>query len=146
MNRTTVLNESLVFGKAQISAFVGGLVDYSVMLFLVEIFDLHYTTGIVIGGVIGAIANFMINRHWTFSESRISDWRSQLLKFCLMVIGSIVLKSVGTYLLTEFARLDYRIGRIIADAFVCFGFNYMLQRYWIFKIGNAYYDQIIPNK
>lgn len=126
----------IVFAKAQISAFIGGMTDYAIMIFFTEVFHLHYTISIVIGGVIGAIVNFSLNKTWTFySNDKLykNTMRKQLLKFIFVVLNSILLKSSGTYAITTFLRIDYKISRLITDLFVSLGFNYTLQRYWVFK-------------
>ena len=56
----------------------------------------------------------------------------QLTKFALTVVGSIVLKYLGTYLLEHHVGIDYKIGKLIADLFVSVLFNYPLQRFWVF--------------
>jgi len=121
-----------LFGKAQLSAFVGGLVDYGTMVFLTEMFGFHYVHSIIIGGIIGAIVNFSINRYWTFKKQS-KPIIDQLLKFSVVVVGSILFKSLGTFLLTDYVGIDYKISRIIADAIVCFGFNYFMQKKWVFS-------------
>lgn len=124
------------FAKAQLSAFIGGSLDYIVMIVCTELMHLHYTISIAIGGIIGAAVNFSLNRYWTFSlldtTSRESV-RSQLLKFIPVVLGSIVLKSSGTYLFTSFTKLNYKFSRLIVEFFVSLGFNYLLQKYWVFN-------------
>lgn len=121
-----------IFGKAQVSAFVGGMFDYAVMVLCTEVLNIHYTNSIVIGGLLGALVNFSINKYWTYQAKELS-LVSQLIKFYLVVAGSILLKSSGTFLLTENLHIDYKITRIIVDLFVSLGFNFMLQRYWVFK-------------
>lgn len=126
----------IVFSKAQVSAFVGGITDYAIMVFLTEVFHVHYTISIVIGGMIGAVVNFSINNKWAFHSKDIpykNSMHKQLLKFVLVVINSIFLKSSGTYAITTFLGIDYKISRLITDLFVSLGFNYTLQRYWVFK-------------
>ena len=122
----------LVFGRAQISAFVGGLCDYGIMVLSVELLHLSLRNSIVVGGLIGAVINFSINKYWTYQSVKPS-LTSQLLKFYIVVAGSIFLKSNGTYFLTHALHLDYKITRIIVDLFVSIGFNFMLQKYWVFK-------------
>ena len=126
----------IVFSKAQLSAFVGGITDYLFMIFFTEVFHLHYTISIVIGGVIGAIVNFSLNKNWTFS-SNFNTYKNstpqQVLRFIIVVLNSIFLKSAGTYLITTYLSLDYKISRIIIDLFVSISFNYTLQRFWVFK-------------
>lgn len=124
-----------VFAKAQASAFIGGLLDYGVMIACTELLHIHYTISIAISGVIGAVANFSINRYWTFNSEIAykSPVGTQLFKFILVVCGSIALKSSGTYLLTTWLKIDYKYSRVIVDIIVSLGFNYTLQTYWVFK-------------
>src|SRR5699024_1988949 len=121
----------LTFFKAQASAFIGGLSDYAIMLFCTEVLGIHYTLSIVISGTLGAVVNFSINKYWTFKSP--SPIGGQLVRFVVVVLGSIALKSSGTYLVTEFMEIDYKISRIIVELVVSLLFNYPLQRYWVFK-------------
>lgn len=130
--------------------------DYGFMLLLTEVFGIFYPVSIVCSGIFGAVINFTINRYWSF-EARGEQKRKQIPRFILMVIGSIALKSAGTYGLTELVQfplsfaetlniwgiqffketghLDYKVSRILVDIVVAIGFNYMLQRFWVFKKG-----------
>lgn len=131
-----MINKIIIFLKAQMSAFIGGVVDYLVMVFFTEVFNVHYTLSIAIGGVIGAIVNFSINKKWAFHTKGIPYKNSlvkQFLRFVAVVINSILLKASGTYVITTYLGLDYKISRIITDLVVSLGFNYTLQKYWVFK-------------
>lgn len=133
---SSLLAKIIVFLKAQVSAFVGGITDYSIMIFFTEVFHVHYTISIVIGGVIGAVVNFSLNNKWTFHSNDIpykNSMRSQLIRFVLVALNSIFLKSTGTFAITTYMMIDYKISRLITDLFVSIGFNYTLQRYWVFK-------------
>jgi len=123
------------FLQAQVAAFLGGITDYGVMILLTEVFKLHFAFSILISGVVGAIVNFSINRFWVFKNQSgySSPINSQLFKFALVVLGSISLKSFGTLILQKVFQIDYRIGRLITDSFVSYGFNYPLIKYWVFK-------------
>jgi len=121
-----------VFARSQISAFAGGVVDYSIMLILTEFFGVHYVISIVIGGVCGAVVNYTANRYWAFEGSK-EPKKTQIPKFIAVALGTIFLKSAGTYVFTEYLGVDYKISRLIVDAFVAFGFNFTLQKYWVFK-------------
>ena len=125
----------LTFLQAQVAAFLGGITDYGVMILLTEVFKLHFAFSILISGVVGAIVNFSINRFWVFKNQSgySSPINSQLFKFALVVLGSISLKSFGTLILQKVFQIDYRIGRLITDSFVSYGFNYPLIKYWVFK-------------
>jgi len=136
VKKTSIFNQLIVFGKAQFSAFVGGLTDYMIMVFFTEVFNVHYTVSIIIGGIIGAVVNFSLNKRWTFLNKSIpykNSLKKQLLKFIVVVANSIFLKSTGTYLVTTFIGFDYKISRIFIDLFVSILFNYNLQKFWVFK-------------
>jgi putative flippase GtrA len=123
------------FAKAQLSAFLGGVLDYGVMIACTELLHIHYTISIIISGTIGAILNFSLNRYWAFKakQSDESPVGAQLVRFCMMVAGSVLLKALGTYILTTWLKLDYRISRLLIDIIVSLGFNYVLQNYWVFR-------------
>ena len=124
-----------VFAKAQVSAFTGGVCDYSLMILLTELAHVHYPFSIVVAGLSGALVNFYINRKWTFksSQSYHSTLSAQALKFMFVVAGSVFLKASGTYLLTSNLKIDYKISRLITDSGVSYGFNYVLIKYWVFR-------------
>ena len=121
-----------IFLKAQLSAFTGGITDYLVMILCTEFLYIHYTISIAIGGVIGAVVNFTINRYWSFRAWQ-QPMGTQLAKFCVMVCGSIFLKAVFTYLLTENLHLDYKVSRLCIELIVSLGFNFTMQKYWVFR-------------
>ncbi|MDO9153433.1 MAG: GtrA family protein [Paludibacter sp.] len=134
--QTAAIDKLFVFTKAQISALIGGVSDYAIMVFVTEVFHVHYTISIAIGGVVGAVVNFGLNKSWTF-RSKNNPYRNngfiQLFKFILVVLNSIFLKSSGTYIITSYFGLDYKISRIFIDIFVSVVFNYTFQRFWVFK-------------
>ena len=125
----------IVFSKAQLSAFIGGLCDYGIMIFFTEIVGICYPFSIAIACILGAVVNFSLNRAWSFySQGRFYKFSGaqQLLRFASVLTSSMLLKISGTYLLTSFAGIDYKISRIITDIVVSLGFNYVLQHFWVF--------------
>jgi Predicted membrane protein len=126
----------LTFSKAQLSAFIGGITDYAIMVSVTEVFHVPYTISIVIGGIIGAVVNFNLNKMWTFNTKDIPYRNSinvQVLKFTLVALNSILLKTTGTYVLTRYMGIDYKISRLFIDLFVSLLFNYSLQKFWVFR-------------
>ena len=125
------------FIQAQFSAGVGYIVDYALMYAAREWLGWSLFWSIALGGVVGAVVNFSINRLWVFRRAASEQFRSglasQLTKFTLMVLGSILLKYLGTDFLERVVGLDYRLGKPVTDIFVSVLFNYTLQRYWVFS-------------
>lgn len=123
------------FLQAQVAAFLGGITDYGLMILLTEVFKLYFAFSILISGTVGAVINFSINRFWVFKNQSgyQNRFNSQLFKFALVVLGSISLKSFGTLIFQKVFQIDYKIGRLITDSFVSYGFNYPLIKYWVFR-------------
>lgn len=131
-----IIKRAFVFAKAQLSAFIGGMVDYLFMILFTEIFHVHYSISVVIGGVVGAIANFLLNKTWAFrskGQPYKYSGRRQFFRFAVVVANSILLKASGTFLFTEFLNINYVISRFITDLFVSVAFNYTLQSRWVFR-------------
>jgi len=134
-----MVEKLFIFAKAQASSFIGGIVDYCIMILFTEFLHFHYSISIAIGGTIGAITNFYLNKGWTFRSKNLPYKHSgskQLLRFAVVVANSILLKVSGTFIFTTFLRTDYIISRLITDLFVSIGFNYMLQMHWVFRKEN----------
>jgi putative flippase GtrA len=131
-----MIERLFIFTKAQISSLAGGIVDYLTMILFTEVFHLHYTVSIAIGGVVGAIVNFSINHKWAFRSSKLSykfpAWK-QFSRFVLVVANSIILKATGTHMITTYLGINYKFSRIFTDMLVSIVFNYTLQRHWVFR-------------
>lgn len=133
--RRGMVKRILVFSKAQVSAFCGGLMDYLLMILITEFFNIHYTISIAIAGVVGALLNFTLNRHWAFHTKDLpykNPFWQQFLKFVPVVVNSIIMKASGTFFVTSITGFDYKISRILTDLLVSM-LNFMLQKHWVFK-------------
>lgn len=120
------------FGKAQLSAFIGGLFDFLVYTLGIQIVGLSAYLANIVSGSLGAVVNFSINRYWTFQSTEVSLVR-QLRKFVVVVVGSISLKSAGIYILVDQFNLNAYYSKLAVEALVSLGFNFLLQKYWVFK-------------
>lgn len=131
-----IFNKIQIFAKAQASAFIGGIIDYLIMIFLTEAFHFHYTISIIFSGFIGSVINFSLNKRWSFISKEVSykyTTNKQIFRFVIVVINSILMKDLGTYIVTDYFNVDYKISRIIVDLTVSILFNYTLQKNWVFK-------------
>lgn len=122
----------LSFGKAQISAFIGGASDFSIYTLCLQFLGLPAHISNIISGSLGAVVNFIINRYWAF-DSTSTPVGKQLWKFVIVVIGSISLKSAGIYILVDSIGMNPFYSKVIVEVVVSLGFNFVLQKYWVFK-------------
>jgi len=121
----------LLFFRAQASSLIATLVDFFTTLILVELFMQHYLMASVLGAIAGAVTNFMINRQWAFNATEESV-RKQSMRYVLVWTGSLMLNTSGLYLLTYFLNIKYIISKIIVSLIVGIGFNYVLQKKYVF--------------
>jgi putative flippase GtrA len=119
------------FFKAQLTSLISTLVDFSLTFFLVEICRQHYVLAVAAGAVAGATVNFSINRYWSFQAADQSI-QNQSYRYVLVWTGSLLLNMSGTYLLTHFLSVNYLLSKMITSICVGLGFNYTLQKYYVF--------------
>ncbi len=120
------------FLRAQLSAFLGGIVDFSIYTVCLQYFGFSAHGSNIVSGSLGAIINFTINRYWSFSSDTMPIGK-QLWKFIIVVIGSITLKSTGIYFLVDILLLNPFVSKLFVELVVSLGFNFFLQKYWVFK-------------
>lgn len=120
------------FLSAQVAAFIGTAVDFGMVVFLTEIFGIWYVVSNAVGAMCGAVTNFFLGRNWVFSatQNKISH---QAFRYFLVATGSMILNTLGVYILTEFTSLNYIFSKVIVAVFIAFTFNFLLQKYFVFK-------------
>ncbi|MVZ67168.1 GtrA family protein [Sphingobacterium sp. DK4209] len=120
------------FLKVQLSAFVGGLSDFGIYTFCYTVLKYSAPFSNVISGSLGAVVNFTINRYWSFNSTA-QSLGSQLWKFIIVVLGSIGLKSLGIHVFVDIMHWHFLLSKLIVEIVVSLGFNFTLQKYWVFK-------------
>jgi putative flippase GtrA len=129
MNRQSVA----IFFKAQVSAIVATLVDFSITILLKEVVGLWYLFSTSTGSIIGGIANFYLGRRWVFDAAGMSS-KTQAARYIIVWGGSIFLNISCVFLLTSFGHLNYLLSKIITATLVGIFFNYILQKKYVFSL------------
>jgi len=121
-----------IFLKAQLSSLMATAIDFLVMICLVEVFKLHYTLGVIVGAMAGALTNFLVNRYWSF-EVADKPVKQQSFKYLLVWTGSVLLNVSGVHFLTRIFKINYIISKIAVSIIVGLSFNYVLQKKYVFS-------------
>ena len=126
--------EIWTFCKAQVTAQIASLVDFSIAAFLKYVCGIWYLYSNFTGSVCGGIVNCAINYRWAFR----AQGQSKLfvaIKYFIVWSGSISLNNLGTYLLTEWWGVDdfFLFAKAIVSLFVGFFWNYLLQRFFVYR-------------
>ncbi|HLT24433.1 MAG TPA: GtrA family protein [Ignavibacteria bacterium] len=120
------------FFKAQISSFTATAVDFIIMILLVELAGMWYLAGSVLGTIFGGITNYTINRFWSFHSTK-ELVHMQAFRYFHIWMSSIILNALGMWFLTSLGDIEYIISKIIVSVVVGFGFNYPLQKKYVFE-------------
>lgn len=120
------------FVKANISSLVATIVDYSTTVFLVSFFGADAVWASIAGTTLGGVANFFIGRAWVF-KSKSGQMNVQAVRYAMVWAGNLILNASGMYLLTHVLHLYYIVSKIIVSLLVGVGYNYFLQKKFVFK-------------
>lgn len=140
-------SDSLVFTflRSVVSSQAASWVDLGLGFILFSFLDLQPWLSSGLGAIAGGVINCIINYHFTFHASQL-PWRSVVVKYVMVWIGSIVLNSSGTELLYAlFSSWDwlknlgfrpdgyYAAARLLASLLVSWFWNFLLQRNFVYR-------------
>jgi len=119
------------FLKFQTSSFISTIVDYSITIFLTENFKILYIISSVIGFVSGGVINFCINKNWVFKTKNHNISKRAFLYIAVWII-TLLINTLGLYLLTYFGNINYKYSKIIVSIIVGIVFSYFAQKRIVF--------------
>jgi putative flippase GtrA len=117
--------------NALTSVFTTAL-DFGVLTGLVELFHVSYVISTFSGTVVGAVSNFTINRSWSYEASD-GHARVQLVRFLPVQAGSSGLQTLGVWLFTEKAHVQYMVSKLVVATIVYLIWNYPMNRWFVFR-------------
>jgi len=120
------------FTRSQIAAVICTVFDWGVLFGLVEIFHIWYVLAVTIGAIVGAVTNFLMNRHWSFRATH-RHWHGQALRYSIASGLGILLNAGGVYACTEWLKIHYSISVVLVSILVGLLVNYPLHRFFVFK-------------
>ncbi|HEY6199144.1 MAG TPA: GtrA family protein [Candidatus Binatia bacterium] len=118
--------------RSQVASLTATLVDFSTMVFLTEVAGVWYVAATATGAFIGAVVNFLLGRHWTFTADH-EAIPGQVIRYAVVSAVSLGLNTAGVYLLTDYAHLHYALSRVIVAMSVGLLFNFPLHRHFVFN-------------
>lgn len=120
------------FLRAQVTAIIATAVDFGMLILLKEVFGMYYLAAVVIGTLAGGFVGFMLGRYWVFISTEVKSIK-QAKKYIVVMAGSFLLNVGGVYLMVEVFHFQYIFAKVIVAIIVGVGFNFFLQRLYVFK-------------
>lgn len=122
----------ITFIKANVSSTISTLIDYLVTVILINFFRVDVVMASATGTVCGGVVNFIIGRNWVF-DAKEPKVQKQVIRYVLVWIGNLLLNTGGMYVLTKIVEMHYMPAKILVLLVVGFGYNYTLQKKFVFK-------------
>jgi len=119
-------------GRAGIASAIATLLDYGTFTILVEVVGVYTGTSRAIGAALGAVANFTVNKLWTFRTRENSLW-VELPRYTAISLTSLLLNTVGVVALTEGLRWNPLVAAAVVGVAVSVCWNLPLHRYFVFR-------------
>jgi putative flippase GtrA len=120
------------FSRSQIASATATLVDFTLLFFLAEVCHVWYVAATALGALAGAVTNFIMNRHWSFLATH-HHWSNQAMRYAWVSGGSLILNSLGVYLMTESLHVHYSVSVVVISFLVGWAFNFPLHRHYVFR-------------
>ncbi|MFT3827546.1 MAG: GtrA family protein [Chitinophagaceae bacterium] len=122
----------MTFLKANIASLVASATDYLVTVLLVSGLHFYPVAGSITGTTIGGVVNFLMGRHWVFGTGDERPY-NQAMRYLLVWVGNLLLNAGGVYLLTGPMGLHYMIAKVTISVLVAVGYNYPMQKRYVFR-------------
>lgn len=122
----------LTFVKAQAASLTASTIDFLTTTFCVEVLKMNAVIGSATGTILGGVTNFTMGRRWAFS-ARSGKMTLQMYRYILVWVGNLLLNTGGMYVATTFTNVNYLLAKVCISLIVGIGYNYTLQKYFVFK-------------
>jgi putative flippase GtrA len=123
--------ELATFSRSLLTSLLTTALDFGTLIGLTEVAGVNYVLATWIGTIVGAVANFTINKVWAFDARRLRAMPA-IARFVGVQAGASGLHTGGVWVLTRFARLPYPVSKLVIAAFVYLTWNYPLNRWFVF--------------
>ncbi|MDE6198433.1 MAG: GtrA family protein [Muribaculaceae bacterium] len=134
-----------MFLRSVVTSQISAYTDFIVSFVFYALISLSAGISAMIGATAGGIVNCLINYKFTF-RMRESSYLAIGIKFFLVWLGSLLLNTFGTQYLTNLLdssslldsvnmvdNIRFTIARILTSIVVSVFWNFMLQRYFVFR-------------
>jgi putative flippase GtrA len=120
------------FSRSLLTSLFTTALDFGTLTGLVELAGVNYVLATWLGTVLGSLSNFTINRVWAF-DARDRPPTGQFARFLLVQAAASGLHTAGVWVFTRFLGLPYPVSKIVISVLVYLGWNYPMNRHFVFR-------------
>ena len=112
-----------------ISGGVAAVIHFVILTGLVEIFDTNATLATSIGFIVGSVANYSLQYHWTFSAD--GPHHIMFTRYALVTLTTMSINAGLFWLFTQQFGLFYLYSQLIATGLMVF-VNFQVNKHFTF--------------
>lgn len=120
------------FSRSALTSLFTTALDFGTLAGLVELAGVNYVLATWLGTVVGSLSNFTINRVWAF-DARDRPPTGQFARFVLVQAAASFLHTGGVWFFTGVLGMPYQASKIIISVLVYLGWNYPMNRWFVFR-------------
>lgn len=120
------------FVKWSVVGVIGAVVDYTILIALVELVRLYALMAQAISFTCAVVNNYILNRTWTFSDIKHKGLAVQFMQFFIVSTLGLLTRTVIFYILLEWLGIWYRVAWAIA-IIVVLVWNFFANLVWTFR-------------
>lgn len=124
-----LVNQILKFGVVGGLAFI---IDYGIMVFLTEIFEINYLISTTISFIISVIFNYMMSIYWVFEVDKNKKKSTVFSAFIILSIIGLLLNDLFMWIFVDTFFINYMIAKIIAT-FLVMVYNFITRKIFLEK-------------
>ncbi len=122
-----------LLGRHQLAAAFATLVDFAMMVALVELAHVLPPTATLISATAGGVANFVVGRLWAFRDRHRGSMLSQGARYALVCVGGAFVNASLLGALLGLVSWPYVIARAVVSLFVSLAYTYPMHTRFVFR-------------
>lgn len=110
-----LIAQFMKFGIVGVIAFV---IDYGVMIFLTEVFDVPYLISTTVSFVVSVIFNYFASMRFVFKRKDDMSRRREFIIFIVLSVCGLGINDLLMWLMVDSLYIDYRLSKIVVTVVV----------------------------
>lgn len=120
-----LINQLIKFGFVGACAFI---IDYGLMIFLTEIFQIPSLISAAISFIVSVIFNYILSIKWVFDVDKQKNSKTK--EFIVFIILSIIGLIINELIMWILSNIDYKITKLIAT-FIVMIWNFITRKIFL---------------
>jgi putative flippase GtrA len=119
------------FVKYSIIGVSGTLIDFSTLIFQVEILKFNLYIAIIISFILAATSNHYFNRKYTF-KTYLNNYIEEYKRFISVALFGVLINIIVIYFLVSILSIYYLFAKMLATGIVLL-WNFFMNYHWTFE-------------